>query len=98
MDHDTHPGAKALLRWREGAGLTQAGLADRIVPPVTQGAVARWEDATAQRPALSTAVQIQRLSHGEVDATLWGYPAAEVNAVMGVVAEPAVDPRPSPVA
>lgn len=88
MDHDVHPGAKALLRWREGAKLTQAGLAERIVPPVTQGAVARWEDASPQRPALSTAVQIQRLSGGDVDATLWGYPLAEVNAVMGVEADP----------
>lgn len=106
MEHDAHPGAKALLRWREGAGLTQSELGGKIVPAVTQGAVARWEDATPQRPALSTAVQIQRLSRGEVDATLWGYQAAEVNAVMGVAtigaddpADPALDEgRPSLVA
>lgn len=92
MDHDVHPGAEALTRWRESAGLTQVGLGERIVPRVTQGAVARWEDATPQRPALSAAVQIQRLSDGKVDATLWGYSLAEVNAVMGVATETPAPP------
>jgi hypothetical protein len=37
-------------------------------------------------------VQIQRLSDGKVDATLWGYSLAEVNAVMGVATEAPAPP------
>lgn len=90
MDHDKHPGAQALQRWREAAGLTQATFGSLIVPPVKQSAVARWEDSTSQRPMLSAAVQIQRASNGVVSATLWGYSQEEVDAVMGVA--PAASP------
>lgn len=63
--------------------LSQASLGERIVPAVTQGAVARWEDATPQRPALPAAVQVQHITQGEVPATLWGYTREQVAALTG---------------
>jgi len=76
-------GPKSLTRWRLAAGLSQLEVADKIVPPVTQPAVAHWERRFNSRPSLATACQLQNLSKHAVPATAWGYSAAEVEAVLG---------------
>lgn len=77
-----HPGRLALKAWRMAHDVSQSDLGSMVVPKVSQVAVSRWEDETSQRPALSTACQIQRITG--VSATLWGYSQAEIDAVMGV--------------
>jgi len=84
-----HNGHRALARWRAANDVSQADVAARLTPAVTQPAVHRWESGAPARPSLSAAVQLERITGGAVPATSWGYPKADVDAVMGL--PPAVE-------
>lgn len=84
-----HNGHRALARWRAANDVSQADVAAKLTPAVTQPAVHRWESGPPARPSLSAAVQLERITGGAVPATSWGYPKADVDAVMGL--PPAVE-------
>lgn len=84
-----HNGHRALVRWRATASVSQADVAAMLTPKVTQPAVHRWESGRPARPCLATAVQLERITGGAVPATSWGYPKADVDAVLGLA--PAVE-------
>lgn len=82
-------GPKLLRRWRAANGVSQADVAARLVPAITQPAVTRWERADVERPSLAAAVQIERMTGGAVPATSWGYPRTDVDAILGTASQEA---------
>lgn len=79
-----HNGHRLLRKWRAAHDASQASVAAQLTPKVTQPAVLRWESGFPARPSLSAAVQLERITSGDVPATAWGYPKADVDAVLGL--------------
>jgi len=76
-------GREALRHWRKLKNLSQAAVGQMVVPPVKASAVTRWEDESDQRPDVATAIQLERVTGGEVLATAWGYSEEHLTAVRG---------------
>lgn len=75
----TDPTARGALRvWRDGAGLSQRELAERL--GLKQPAIAQWE--AGGRPDLAKALELQSLTEGRVPATEWGYTEEQVARVL----------------
>ena len=75
----TDPTARGALRvWRDGAGLSQRELAERL--GLKQPAIAQWE--AGGRPDLAKALELQSLTLGRVPATEWGYTEEQVARVL----------------
>lgn len=82
----TDPSARGALRvWRDGAGLSQRELADRL--GLKQPAIAQWE--TGGRPDLAKALELQSLTEGHVPAVSWGYTDEQVERVLRAAKFPA---------